>query len=55
MAEKLVGRDTGKKILQDALLSKEAEPMITTYGVKKNNYCTGLVQNEVTMDALFKK
>jgi len=27
--------------------------MITAYGVKRNNYYTGLVQNEVTMDALF--
>jgi len=28
--------------------------MITTYGVKKNNYYSGLIQNEVTMDDLFK-
>lgn len=28
--------------------------MMTTYGVKKNNYYTGLVQNEIAMDALFK-
>lgn len=28
--------------------------MITTYGVKKNSYYTGRVQNEVTMDDLFK-
>jgi hypothetical protein len=27
--------------------------MVTTYGVKQNNYYTGLVNNEVTMDALF--
>lgn len=27
--------------------------MITTYGVDKNKYSTALVQNEVTMDALF--
>ena len=27
--------------------------MITTYGVDKNKYSTSLVQNEVTMDALF--
>lgn len=29
--------------------------MITTYGVKKNDYYTSLVQNEVKMDALFKE
>ncbi|HTD92473.1 MAG TPA: ATP-binding protein [Chitinophagaceae bacterium] len=29
--------------------------MVTTYGVKQNTYYTGLVQNEVTMDALFKQ
>ena len=28
--------------------------MVTSYGVKKNNYYTSLIQNEVTMDALFK-
>src|SRR4051812_13701134 len=28
--------------------------MITTYGVKRNDYYVGLVQNELTMDALFK-
>lgn len=27
--------------------------MVTTYGVEKNQYSTSLVQNEVTMDALF--
>lgn len=27
--------------------------MITTYGVKRNSYYTELIQNEVTMDALF--
>ena len=27
--------------------------MVTTYGIKKNIYSTGLVQNEITMDALF--
>lgn len=29
--------------------------MITTYGVKKNDYHTSLVQNEMKMDALFKE
>ena len=28
--------------------------LVTSYGVKKNSYYTSLVQNEVTMDALFK-
>jgi hypothetical protein len=28
--------------------------MITTYGVKKNSYYTGRIQNEVVMDDLFK-
>jgi uncharacterized protein len=28
--------------------------MVTTYGVKQNTYYTGLVQNEITMDALFR-
>ncbi len=28
--------------------------MITTYGVKKNDYYTGRIQNEVVMDDLFK-
>jgi hypothetical protein len=28
--------------------------MVTTYGVKNNNNYVGLVQNELTMDALFK-
>ena len=27
--------------------------MVTTWGTQKNNWYTGLVQNEVTMDALF--
>jgi hypothetical protein len=27
--------------------------MVTTYGLRNNMYSTGLVQNEVTMDALF--
>ncbi len=29
--------------------------MITTYGIRQNIYYTGLVQNEITMDALFDK
>jgi AAA+ ATPase superfamily predicted ATPase len=29
--------------------------MITTYGIKKNDYFTSVVQNEVRMDALFKE
>jgi AAA+ ATPase superfamily predicted ATPase len=29
--------------------------MVTTYGTRENTYSTGLVQNEVTMDDLFKK
>jgi hypothetical protein len=28
--------------------------VITTYGVKKNSYYTGRIQNEVVMDDLFK-
>jgi hypothetical protein len=27
--------------------------LVTTYGVRKSNSYTGLVQNEITMDALF--
>ena len=27
--------------------------MITTYGLEKNAHATGLVQNDITMDALF--
>jgi len=27
--------------------------LVTTYGAKKSNNYTGLIQNEVTMDALF--
>jgi len=26
---------------------------MTTFGLKKNSYAAGLVQNEVTMEALF--
>ena len=29
--------------------------MVTTYGVRKNDYYVGLVVNEVKMDALFEK
>ena len=29
--------------------------MVTTYGVKQNNYAAGLVQNDIKMNALFHK
>jgi hypothetical protein len=28
--------------------------LVTTFGIKKNDHATRLIQNEITMDALFK-
>ena len=28
--------------------------MVTTFGIKKNEHATRLIQNEITMDALYK-
>jgi AAA+ ATPase superfamily predicted ATPase len=45
------------RIFKDNIKTKKTLflTMITTYGVKKNPYYTSLVQNEVTIDALFKE
>jgi hypothetical protein len=48
--------ETKLKVFRDNVKTKKTLflTMITTYGVKRNDYYTNLVQNEVTMDALFK-
>ena len=44
-----------KKVFVDKVKPKKTVfiTMITTYGVASNNYSKGIVQNELTMDALF--
>jgi hypothetical protein len=48
--------ETKLKVFRDNVKTKKTLflTMITTYGVKRNDYYTNLVQNEVTMDAMFK-
>jgi uncharacterized protein len=48
--------ETKLKVFRDNVKTKKTLflTMITTYGVKKNDYYISLVQNEVKMDALFK-
>ena len=58
-----IDKDYVKALLQKLNIFKEKTgtrktlflTMITTYGVKQNDYYTGLVQNEVTMEQLFDK
>jgi AAA+ ATPase superfamily predicted ATPase len=47
---------TKMQVLRDVTKTKKTLflTMITTYGVKHNDYYVGLVQNELSMDALFK-
>jgi hypothetical protein len=48
--------ETKLKVFRDNVKTKKTLflTMITTYGVKRNDYYTNLVQNEITMEALFK-
>lgn len=43
------------KVFKDATKTKKTLflTMVTTYGMKRNPYYTNLIQNEITMDALF--
>lgn len=47
----IVGRTEFLKIFQG--LHQSGITTISTFGLQPNNYSTGLVQNSITMDALF--
>jgi hypothetical protein len=53
--EKLIGREKEIKVLREAFEGDEPQFLAVYYGIVQNKYSIGLVQNDITLDALFER